>query len=477
MQHASAPGTLAVDLDGTLLRSDMLFESFWSALSRDWRSGLRSVAALSQGRAALKRALAGASDVDVTTLPYDAAVIERVRDWRARGGRTALVTASDQAIAEAVAAHLGLFDEVHGSDGDTNLKGEEKAAFLETRYGAGNFAYMGDSRADLAVWARAGTAITVNAPQALRDEAAARAPEIEHVGAANRSWKPYLKALRPHQWMKNVLVLLPMLAAHQFIPLTLLQSLGAFLAFSLVASSVYVVNDLLDLSADRAHPRKRNRPFAAGAIPIADGSWMAAGLIGAGTLVSVLLGMPFLIIIAVYFITTTAYSLVLKRRAIIDICTLALLYTLRIIAGGTATGIPLSVWLLAFSIFFFLSLAAVKRQAELVDTIGRDKEGISGRGYTASDLSVISMMAIASGYVSVLVMALYVNSINVMELYSAPAFLWGICLVLLYWISRVVMIAHRGHMHDDPVIFAVRDKISRGCLLVIVGFAVASAIF
>lgn len=476
MQQTSTPGILAVDLDGTLLRSDMLFESFWSALTRDWKSGLSCVAALGGGRAALKRALAGASDVDVTTLPYDAEVIARVRDWRDRGGRTALVTATDQAIAEAIAAHLGLFDEVHGSDGDTNLKGAEKAAFLVERYGAGNFAYMGDSQADLAVWERAGTAITVNAPTSLREAAAARAPAVEHIGPAGGPRKPYLRALRPHQWMKNVLVLLPMLAAHQFTPLTLLQSLAAFVAFSLVASSVYVVNDLLDLAADRAHPRKRNRPFAAGTIPIAHGSWMAAGLIGAGLLIAALLGVPFLVTMAIYFVTTTAYSLVLKRRAIIDICTLALLYTLRIVAGGTATGIPLSVWLLAFSIFFFLALAAVKRQAELVDTIGRGKQDISGRGYGADDLPVISMMAISAGYVSVLVMALYVNSVNVMDLYTAPAFLWGICFVLLYWISRVVMIAHRGGMHDDPVVFAVRDPTSRACLVIILSFAVASSV-
>lgn len=337
-------------------------------------------------------------------------MIDYVRDWRLRGGQTALVTASDQSIADQIAAHLDLFDEVHGSTGTENLKGPVKADFLQDRFGAGGFAYMGDSPADLPVWRRAAKAVTVNAAPALRQKAERAASDTEHLATAEASPAAYVRALRPHQWLKNVLVFLPMLAAHQLDMVTLMQSLLAFLSFSLIASSVYVVNDLLDLNADRAHPRKRFRPFAAGRIPIEHGSWMAAALFLGGLAAALPLGLLFLGVILLYYAMTTAYSLHFKRMIVMDICLLAGLYTIRIAAGGAATGIPLSVWLLAFSIFFFFSLAAVKRQAELVDSAKRQQLTAKGRGYHVDDLPVISMIAIAAGYVSVLVLALYLNS-------------------------------------------------------------------
>ena len=272
---SEAQEVLAVDLDGTLLRSDMMHESFWSAFGSDWRSPFRAVAALARGRAQLKRYLADAGHVDVTTLPYDETVIDYVKAWRVPGGRTALVTASDAALAEAVAAHLGIFDEVHGSDGARNLKGENKARFLEDRFGKAGFAYMGDAAADLAIWKRASKAITVNADAGLRRGAEKACADVEHLATQSRARGPYLKALRPHQWLKNILVFLPMLAGHELTAPMFLRSLAAFAAFSLMASCVYVVNDLLDLAADRAHPRKRNRPFASGTVPIAHGLWMA----------------------------------------------------------------------------------------------------------------------------------------------------------------------------------------------------------
>lgn len=469
-------GVLVVDLDGTLLRSDMLFESFWSAFARDWRSPLRALVALSGGRAALKRHLAGASAIEPARLPYDPQVIAFIEDWRRSGGRTALVTASDQRLAEAVAAHLGLFDEIHGSDGSLNLKGDRKGRFLEERFGANGFAYMGDSAADLQVWRRAAQAITVNAPASLCRRAEQVCADTEHLQTAPRSLRPYLKALRPHQWLKNALVFLPMLAAHQFDAATLMISVLAFLCFSLVASSVYVLNDLLDLEADRAHPRKKSRPFASGQVPIAQGGWIAGGLLVAGLGLAATMGPGFLVVMLAYYLLTTAYSLNLKRRAVIDICVLAGLYTARIVAGGVATGIPLSVWLLAFSIFFFLSLAAVKRQAELTDSAERGALKASGRGYHVDDLPIISMIALAAGYVSVLVMTLYVNSPEVVKLYTHPEALWGVCAVLLYWITRTVMVAHRGQMHDDPVVYAARDRISIACAIMIAGFAVMGKI-
>lgn len=467
---------LVVDLDGTLLRSDMLFESFWSAFGRDWRSPFLSIVALTGGRASLKRHLAGASAIEASTLPYDPKVIDFVESWRESGGRTALITASDNDFAQAISAHLGIFDEVHGSDGKRNLKGERKGEFLEERFGPKGFAYMGDAKADLPVWKRAAKAITVNAPAALRREAEHVCESAEHMVTDAKSITPYIKALRPHQWLKNTLVFLPMLAAHQLDSQTFLLSLFAFVCFSLVASSVYVLNDLLDLAADRAHPHKKMRPFASGSIPIAHGTWMAAGLLVLGALLSISISPAFVLVMAAYYLLTLGYSLHLKRRIVIDICVLAGLYTARIIAGGVANGIPLSVWLLAFSVFFFLSLAAVKRQAELIDNAERGNLKASGRGYHVDDLPIISMIAIGAGYVSVLVMTLYVNSPSVVELYARPEALWGVCAVLLYWITRTVMVAHRGSMHDDPVVYAAKDRISQMCLLIILGLVLAGAL-
>lgn len=476
MNRPAVPSpVLVVDLDGTLLRSDLLFETFWSALGRDWRSPVRAGRALLGGRAALKRHLAEAASIDVASLPFDAEVIAQVERWRATGGRTALVTATDHALAERVAAHLGLFDEVQGSDGRLNLKGQAKAVFLTDRYKEG-YAYMGDAACDLPVWERARKAITVNAAPALRGRADRLGVEVEHMTTGARSWRPYLRAMRPHQWVKNGLVFLPMLAAHQLTGATLLQSLLAFVAFSLVASSVYVLNDLLDLAADRAHPRKRLRPFASGAIPLAHGSWMAGGLLLGGLAVGVVLGGAFIMVMLLYCAATTAYSVHLKRRVLIDIALLAGLYTIRLLAGGAATGIPLSVWLLAFSIFLFFSLAAVKRQAELVDSARSGKLAASGRGYRVEDLPILSMMAIASGYVAVLVMALYINSPAVIDLYGFPPALWGICCILLYWVSRMVLVTHRGHMHDDPIVYAARDPVSRACFILILAFVIGGAI-
>lgn len=467
---------LVVDLDGTLLRSDMLYETFWSAFGADWRTPFSAAAALSGGRAALKRRLADTAHIDTITLPYDEDVLAFIAAWRETGGHTVLVTASDQTIADRVAEHLGIFDEAHGSDGSTNLKGARKAAFLEQRFGAKGFAYMGDHAADLPVWSRAGKAITVNASAALRRQAERVCDLVEHLSTVAPSPLAYAKALRPHQWLKNVLVFLPMLAAHQFDAMTFLVSFLAFVSFSLVASSVYVLNDLLDLSADRAHPRKKKRPFAAGDIPIAHGTWLVALLFGLGALTAVLLGWKFLLVMMGYFILTTAYSLYLKRRIVIDICVLAGLYTTRIVAGGAAMESPLSVWLLAFSIFFFLSLAAVKRQAELVDSAKRGNLTTVGRGYHVDDLPIMPMIAIGAGYVAVLVMALYTNSPVVAGLYSRPEALWGVAAVLIYWITRTVMVAHRGHMHDDPVIYAAKDRVSQLCLLIIVACVLAGMI-
>lgn len=467
---------LAVDLDGTLLNSDMLLETFWNAASQDWGSAIGAVRALSKGKAALKAELTEASDVDVTTLPYNTDVLDYIALWKADGGKVALVTATNQKIADDIAAHLGIFDAVHGSTDDTNLKGETKAAFLTETYGAQGFAYMGDTDADLPVWAAATEIVTVNAPKALRSKAEALSGDITHLGRDSIDIKPYIKALRPHQWVKNILVFVPIFLAHQLDMVTLFMGLLGFVAFSLTASSVYVINDLLDLDADRVHPRKCKRPFAAGTVPIRHGTGMAAGFLGAGALLSLIVGPVFLLVLALYFAATTGYSFYFKRRMVIDICVLSGLYTMRIIAGGVAAGIGLSVWLLAFSVFFFFALAAIKRQAELVDNAKAGKLAPSGRGYRVDDLAIVSQMSIASGYVSVMVLALYINSPSVSLLYGSPPVLWGICLVLLFWLSWVAMVTHRGEMHDDPIVYAVKDRISRICGFLIVGFVLMASV-
>ncbi|MEO0773003.1 MAG: UbiA family prenyltransferase [Pseudomonadota bacterium] len=455
---------LVVDLDGTLIRSDTLYECFWQALSQSWRAIPVAISGLRAGRAVLKTKLAQIADLDAERLPYNEDVLAYIARWREAGGKVILVTAADQTIADKVAAHTALFDEAIGSDGVTNLKGPAKAQLLRDRFADEGYAYMGDSRADIPVWQSATTAIAVSpAPNVAAQVKTMAGHEILGTPPARAA---YLKALRPHQWLKNILVFLPIMAAQDYGALTLIHALLAFAAFSMVSSSGYVFNDLMDLRADRGHPRKKARPFASGRVPIAHGTAMVPLLLLAGLMFAALANWQTFWIIALYFVMTTLYSLYIKRRAIADICTLAGLYTLRIIAGGLATGVELSVWLLAFSMFFFFALAAVKRQAELVDLTGRGIQTARGRGYTVDDLPMISQLTLASGFVSVLVMALYINSPGVQDLYSAPWLLWGICLMLLYWISRIALKAHRGKMDDDPIIYALRDKTSLACIAI-----------
>ncbi|MEL6679391.1 MAG: UbiA family prenyltransferase, partial [Pseudomonadota bacterium] len=323
--------------------------------------------------------------------------------------------------------------------------------------------YIGDARVDLTVWAKARRAITVGVSDGLRKEVEALDPEAEHLpGPIERSkrLRAHIKAMRPHQWLKNILVFVPAVAAHE--PSALGMALAAFVAISLAASSIYIINDLLDLSADRRHPRKCKRPFAAADIPIKDGIVHAGGIMAISLLIGILIGPMFLGVLLAYLCVTTAYSLVLKRKLMIDIWTLSALYTLRIVAGGAATGIPLSEWLLAFSIFLFLSLAAVKRQSELADLEKRGALTTAGRGYNTADRPVVLGVVLAAGYCSVLVLALYVSSDEISSLYGRAEFLWLVCPLLLYWVSRVTIISHRGEMDDDPIVFAIKDRVSLG---------------
>lgn len=458
---------LVVDLDDTLIRTDTLFENFWTACSSSWTAPLSALAAVPSGPLALKKTLAGIAPIDAGNLPYNPQVLEVLRDWRARGGKLALVTASLQSIADAVADHLQLFDEVHGSGDGVNLKGSNKARFLKERFGDSGFAYIGDSTADLAVWDQSSHAVTVTHHKGLRRRAEALGKTITHIETPAPAMRDYLRAMRPHQWLKNVLVFAPMLAAHAFTGEMLLLSILAFASFSLMASGTYIFNDLLDLKADRAHPRKRNRPFASGAIPVSHGTFMAPMLILGSLAIATAVAWQLLVVMAFYFVASSLYSFKLKRIVALDIVVLAGLYTLRILAGGAATSIMPSMWLLVFSIFFFFMLAGIKRQAELLDGIATGTVKAHGRGYHVNDLSAVSALSLASGLVAILIIALYADSQEVKRLYKTPEILLAVCPLMMFWVSRIAIKTHRGEMHDDPLVFAARDKTSYACLVLI----------
>ena len=453
--------TLYADLDGTILSTDLLYESFLSAFKRSPWVAVQCVAWLVGGRAKLKEELAARATIDVASLPYREPVLAFLREERARGRRIVLTTASWVSLAEAVSKHLGLFDEVLATSRDGNLKGEAKAARIAERSGEGRFDYIGDSGADLAVWKRSRHAYVVESYGRLSRRIPGTVPVKRVFPAAEGggALAGAVRSLRPHQWAKNLLVLVPLIASHRLgDPAAVAMALAAFAAFCLLASSAYVLNDLLDLPADRVHPRKRLRPLASGQLPIPAGAALVVACLAAGAAVASLLPASFQVTLAGYVLLTVAYSLGLKRVVILDLVSLALLYTTRIVAGGFALATPVSFWLLAFAMFFFFSLALLKRYAELI-ALERDRP-VPGRGYAAHDAEVVLAIGSASAMVSALVMALYINGETAKALYSRPELLWLVCPLLLYWISRVWLLAARGEMDDDPVLFALRDRAS-----------------
>jgi 4-hydroxybenzoate polyprenyltransferase len=462
---------LCIDLDGTLIRSDLLIESALNLLRRNPLYVFRFGVWLLRGKANLKRQIAKRATVDVSLLPYE----ERLLGWlRGEQGqrRRILCTASDQSLAEAVATHVGVFDTVLGSDGQRNMAGDRKGESLRAQYGEAGFDYAGNATPDLQVWKYARRAIVVNAAPALEREAQQRFTVDRVFTRPNERWRAWCQALRPHQWLKNLLVFLPMLAAHVvFVPGVAARSALAFASFCLCASGVYVLNDLTDLEADRLHPRKRLRPFAAGRLSLGAGLFAAPVLTLAAFAVALALPRGFVAALAVYYALTLAYSFALKQVAMLDTIVLAGLYTVRIISGALAVEVPMSFWLLAFSMFLFLSLALVKRYTEL-DAVLRDGKLVA-RGYTIDDLGLLQALGSASGYLSVLVLALYINSTASEALYHHPQVLWLLCPALLFWISRMWLVAHRGAMHDDPVIFALDDGVSRIvlalCAVIVIG--------
>jgi 4-hydroxybenzoate polyprenyltransferase len=461
-----------VDLDGTLLRSDLLHESLLALLAHNPLYLFLLPYWLLGGKAAFKRQIAARVSVLPETLPYDDRLLAELRATKQRP--RVLCTASDELLARPIAQHLGLFDEVLCSDGRTNLGGTHKARALVARFGHKGFDYAGNCKVDMHVWRHASRAIVVGG-EPLARAAAGVATMCDHLPATSGGLRTWMKALRLHQWLKNLLVLVPVLTSHRFLdPAALLDAVIAFLAFGLCASGVYVLNDLLDLTPDRLHPRKRNRPFAAGTIPLMHGL-LAAPLL---TIVSFALALwcspAFAGALFCYYVLTLSYSLKLKRIVMIDVILLAALYTVRIIGGAVAIDSELSFWLLAFSMFIFLSLALLKRYTELASALASGKQEATGRGYGVADLPLIQSLGAAAGYIGVLVFALYINSPESLALYSQPKLLWLLCPVLLYWISRMWVISHRGDMHDDPVVFAATDRVSQAVVLVCVAIILAA---
>ena len=467
---------LAVDLDGTLIHTDLLVESTFALLRRNPLYLFLLPLWLLRGKAVLKAEIARRIDFDAATLPYHRALLDFLGEVHAAGRPLWLVTAADRRLAAAVNDHLQLFDGVLASDGRTNLRGDLKAQALSERFGEGGFDYVGNATDDLPVWTRAGHALVVGT-EAMRQRAARRAPVARFFPVALPGPRLYLRAIRLHQWLKNLLVFVPLLTAHRGLETDLLlQATLAFVAFGLCASSVYLLNDFTDLSADRRHPRKRHRPLAAGTLPIKHALLMIPGLLLlAGLLAASVSGLFFMVLVS-YYLTTLAYSFHLKRVVLLDVLTIAGLYTLRIIAGAAAVAIAPSFWLLAFSIFVFLSLAMVKRYTELVNLRALGQHSASGRDYQVSDLSLLAALGGGSGYQAVLVLALYINSDTVTELYTRPEILWILCPLLLYWISRTWLIAHRGAMDDDPLVYTLRDRLSRLVILATVLVMVVAAL-
>ncbi len=469
--------TIVVDLDGTLINSDMLIENLFLFLRLHPLRVFELFAWLIGGKAYFKRQLASAVVPSVEDLPYNKPLLAWLEQQRLAGATLIMATASDKRIANAIANHLGIFSEILGTEGSNLSSGNKRMALLE-RFGEKGYEYVGNSSADLAVWHSA-SVIHVASPEW---GVLAAVRKIGSVDMLFENRQPYFrtltKTLRMHQWSKNLLLFVPLLASHRFIEASLLWNGSlAFIAFGACASSVYLLNDLLDLPDDRQHPTKRNRPLAAGAFPILHGLLLIpALLLIAFTVALCLLPIQFACVLAAYYILTLAYSLWLKRVVMLDVVTLAMLYTVRVVAGAAAMSLVATFWILAFCMFIFLSLAFVKRYTELCDARKKGKiEKSSGRGYYPADFELLASLGGASGYISVLVLALYINDAASSALYHSQEWMWAACPLLLFWLSRLWLLAHRGQMHDDPIVFALRDNVSRWiCVAFVLAFTLAT---
>ncbi|MGA3067247.1 MAG: UbiA family prenyltransferase [Tepidisphaeraceae bacterium] len=451
---------LCVDLDGTLLRTDSLIESILDFAKRHplllpclpfWAM---------EGRAQFKRRLAGYVTLDAATFPYHRQLLEYLREQHAAGRKLVLATGADESIARAVAEHLGIFDEVIASDGVHNYSGRAKRQELARRFGDKGYDYAGNSRVDLEVWADCHAVLPVACSASVERRASELAPIVKTFPSES-SPAALIKAMRIHQWVKNIIIFLPLIASHRLGQWASFSAASvAFVCFSFCASGAYLLNDLLDLSDDRRHESKRNRPFASGRAPLAPALPLIGLLVAAAFVMALSLPRSFTVVLAVYFAMTLSYSLYFRRKQLVDVFVLAALYTIRMIAGHAAASVKYSTWLLGFCMFIFLSLAMAKRAAEVYEYRRREKPDARGRGYRDSDLEVLTSTGLASGAMAVLILAVYITSPDVTILYKSPMLLLLVCPLIFYWIVRVWLLVLRGHMRGDPVLFALTDRVS-----------------
>lgn len=447
---------LCVDLDGTLIRSDLLADGIAGLLTHPLLL-LGALAALPD-RAAFKARIAATGNIRVELLPYSEDLLERLRAERSQGRRLVLATAADLSLAHRVADFLGLFDEVIGSEPGRNLKGSAKAAALVERFGVGGFDYAGNSHADLPIWRQAAAAWVVNAPRDLAAVVRTTTPVVYETHAA-KSFSALLSAIRPHQWSKNALVFVPIITAHAMLNGgDWVRGMAAFIAMSATASAIYLFNDLTDIEADRAHSRKRYRPFAAGTLQIPTGMMALLALLTLGLAAAITTGVGWLVL--GYAALSISYSFRLKELPLVDAFVLSGLYTLRLITGGVATGHPVTLWLLAFSSFVFLGLSFMKRVDELERLDATADARVARRGYVVDDLSALQGFGVGASFASAIVLALFVQNEATVQRYAAPNLLWTIVPLMLFWQCRLWLAVGRRYMHHDPIVYAMRDWVS-----------------
>lgn len=451
---------LCVDLDGTLVKSDTLVDSVFALLRQEPSAILKLPIWVLRGKVYFKAQIADRVQLSPDTLPYNQPLLEYLATEHAAGRQIYLATASDERLARAIADYLGLFAGVIATNGDKNLAGKAKLEAIEEKLPAAGFDYIGNAAPDRVLLKRAKVAMLANPRMGLAGSLKLQGTTVARTFEDRRpKIKTLIKAIRVSQWPKNVLIFVPMLLAHVlFHGPKLLAATIAFFCFSFAASATYILNDLLDLEADRRHTRKRNRPFAAGDLSGKTGAGLMVVLLAASVALLRFEPQRFVLCLGIYFLTTLAYSFVLKKMALLDVLTLAGLYTVRLVAGAAATHVPLSPWFQTFSLFFFLSLAVVKRYSELHNLRQNGSAAHNGRGYHIDDIEQLRSFGTASGYASVVVFSLYINNPEITNLYTHPHWLWLMAPLLIYWISRVWLLAHRGELDEDPVVFALTDK-------------------
>ena len=454
---------LIVDLDGTLLRTDSLIESIFALARMKPLAVFKLPLWLMKGRAHLKQRLASMVTPDVHWLPYRPELMDFLREQKRLGRSLILATAADDKVAQAINREVGLFDRVFASDGIVNLSGERKRDRLVAAFGLKGFDYIGNDVHDESVWRAARRALLTSPSPRLARRVAETTPIERTFGGRGPRWQDYLNALRPPHWTKNVLVFVPLAAVHRIFEVPLLGRASlAFVAFNLCASGLYLLNDLLDLPADRRHPHKKERMLASGRIRLGHALAMMPILLIVAFVIAWHLSMGFAAVLALYAAVMIGYSLRLKDIALVDVLVLAGGYALRVAAGAVAVDIRISAWLLTLCVFLFFSLALIKRYAELVvlESAAARAAQAHARGYLSGDKGILLAQGIASGYLAVMVLALYTNTEISQRLYARHDYFWGICVLLLYWISYLWLMATRARIVGDPVMFALSDRVS-----------------